>query len=200
MAETAPRLGIVVPYRDRAAHLRAFLPAIGAYLAAHAPEIPARVLVVEQAPGAPFNQGLLQNAGFLMLREEIDYLCLHDVDTLPERADFSWPERPAMLVAEGLPHDAALTRILLSGAVLLQKAGGSRMLICGSGCCGAAWRMRIAAARAGCYRMFMAGGMKMARRRRTMTATRNYSLSGGSTRWMAVTGARRRRWTGAGMG
>jgi len=122
MAETAPRLGIVVPYRDRAAHLREFLPAIGAYLAAHAPAIPARLLVVEQAPGAPFNQGLLQNAGFLILREEIDYLCLHDVDTLPVRVDFSWPARPAMLVAEGLPHDAALTRILLSGAVLLQKA------------------------------------------------------------------------------
>ncbi len=118
----APRLGIIVPYRDRAEHLAAFIPAITAYLAAHAPDIPARMLVVEQAPGLSFNQGMLQNAGFMLLHKEIDYLCLHDVDTLPIEADYSWPERPAMLVFHGLPHDAELTRILLSGAVLLQKA------------------------------------------------------------------------------
>lgn len=117
-----PRLGIIVPYRDRAAHLAEFIPALTTYLAANAPEIPARVLVVEQAPGLPFNQGLLENAGFLLLHNEIDYLCLHDVDTLPLEADYSWPERPSMLVRHGLPHDDALTLILLSGAVLLQKA------------------------------------------------------------------------------
>jgi hypothetical protein len=117
-----PRLGIVVPYRDRAAHLAEFIPALGAYLASAAPDIPARILVVEQAPGAPFNQGQLENAGFLLLHQEIDYLCLHDVDTLPVAADYSWPERPSMLVRHGLPHDDALTMILLSGAVLIQKA------------------------------------------------------------------------------
>jgi len=118
----APRLGVIVPYRDRAEHLAEFIPALTKFLTANTPQIPARILVVEQAPGLPFNQGLLQNVGFVILHQEIDYLCLHDVDTLPEHADYSWPDRPSMLVFHGLPHPPEVTLIVLSGVVLVQKA------------------------------------------------------------------------------
>jgi N-terminal region of glycosyl transferase group 7 len=88
---SGPRLGIVVPFRDRERHLSAFLPHAVAYFERDKADkaIDVRFLVVEQPPGLPFNRGLLVNIGFHILRHEIDYVCFHDVDYLPMWADYS---------------------------------------------------------------------------------------------------------------
>jgi hypothetical protein len=98
------RLGIVIPFRDRESHLSAFLPHTVAYFERDKADraVDVRFLIVEQPPGLPFNRGLMVNIGFQILRHEIDYVCFHDVDYLPMWADYSYPDKPSMLVGYGL--------------------------------------------------------------------------------------------------
>ena len=104
------RLGIVVPYRDREDHLSSFIPHIHAYFARDKgdKDIPVRALVVEQPAGLPFNRGLMRNIGFQILKDEIDYVCFHDVDYLPMWADYSYPDAPAMIIWHGLERELFL--------------------------------------------------------------------------------------------
>jgi N-terminal region of glycosyl transferase group 7/N-terminal domain of galactosyltransferase len=97
------RLTIVVPYRGREEHLRHFVPHMRAYFARDKLDknIPYRALIVEQAPGLPFNAGALKNIGFLLMASEGDYTCFHDVDYLPIWADYSWCDVPTPIVWYG---------------------------------------------------------------------------------------------------
>lgn len=108
--QALPRLSIVVPYRDRAAHLAAFLPHLTAYFQRDKLDkhIPYRITVVEQAPGKLFSAARLRNIGFLLTEAECDYVCFHDVDYLPIWADYSMPDRPTRIVwygADRVPLD-----------------------------------------------------------------------------------------------
>jgi hypothetical protein len=124
------RLGIVVPFRDRQEHLAAFLPHIVAYFERDKADrnIHVRVLVVEQPAGLPFNRGLIKNIGFQLLRRETEYVCFHDVDYLPMWADYSYPDKPSMLVGYGLQPAIVQQHFfddptkLFSAVVLLQNA------------------------------------------------------------------------------
>lgn len=86
---------ILIPYRDRAEHLAALLPVLHAHLAA----IPHRVFVIEQVDNKPFNRGKLFNAGFRMLGPEHTTVVLHDVDLVPEHADYANITQPTHLSA-----------------------------------------------------------------------------------------------------
>lgn len=102
MTDTAGRrLNIVVPYRDREAHLRRFVPAIAAWFAGLDTPIDYRVTIVEQDEGLPFNRGALKNIGFLLGERTSDYTCLHDVDYLPLDADYSWAGVPTPILWYG---------------------------------------------------------------------------------------------------
>ncbi|MGE5539942.1 MAG: galactosyltransferase-related protein [Gemmatimonas sp.] len=98
------RLAIIVPYRDRQEHVQMFLPHIVAYFARDKLDryIDYAIHIVEQAPGKPFNRGLLLNAGFQIARDSCDYVCFHDVDYLPLWADYSYPASPTRLIWHGL--------------------------------------------------------------------------------------------------
>jgi hypothetical protein len=97
------RLTILVPYRDRAAHLARFAGHVSSYFARDvlARSIDYRVLVVEQEAGLPFNKGALMNAGFSLMEAESDYICVHDVDYLPVWADYSCPDVPTPILWYG---------------------------------------------------------------------------------------------------
>ncbi len=105
------RLAIVVPYRDRAAHLECFTPHMRAYFSRDKAdrEISYRVLVIEQDSGSLFNRGALKNIGFVLAEPESDYTCFHDVDYLPIWADYSWAALPTPIVWYGaeamIPND-----------------------------------------------------------------------------------------------
>jgi hypothetical protein len=129
------RLGIVVPFRDRERHLSVFLPHIVAYFERDKADktVDVRLLIVEQPPGLPFNRGLMKNVGFQILRQEIDYVCFHDVDYLPMWADYSYPDNPSMLIGYGL-EPAAFQHFFIekptkffSAVVLLQNAHVERV-------------------------------------------------------------------------
>lgn len=117
------KLGIVVPYRDRAEHLTMFVPHLRKFFAPRQSDFSVRVLISEQARGRSFNRGLVNNVGFEVIAPEIDYVCFHDVDLLPEVADYRGTDRPAMLISRGLHPSLApaLIRQLFSAVVVMNK-------------------------------------------------------------------------------
>jgi glycosyl transferase family 7 (putative galactosyltransferase) len=119
------KLGIVVPYRERAEHLAEFIPHICGLFGDGAPnvDLAVRVVISEQSRGLPFNRGFVKNAGFELLAQEADYVCFHDVDLLPEVADYRSSQRPAMIISEGLNFTPDVIRLLFGGVVVVNKRG-----------------------------------------------------------------------------
>lgn len=70
------KLGFIVPYRDRRAHLPYFLNAVKG-----------DIVIVEQEAGKPFNRAKLLNVGFL--ESDFDYFVFHDIDMIPVGVDYS---------------------------------------------------------------------------------------------------------------
>lgn len=85
------KLSIIIPYRDRIPALKEIIPALHSYVSKQVEEF--EIIVVEQHNDQPFNKGLLNNIGFT--KSTGDYVCFHDVDLIPEFADYSYPERPS---------------------------------------------------------------------------------------------------------
>ena len=97
------KLAIIVPYRNRAAHLDAFIPHVRAYFARDKVDrsVPYKVFVIEQDDDLPFNRGALLNVGFALAEPDCDYVCFHDVDYLPIWADYSAVDRPTPMLWYG---------------------------------------------------------------------------------------------------
>ena len=78
------KVAIIVPYRDREPHLRAFLLNIHRFLQKQ--QIEYGIYIVEQANNQPFNRAMLMNVGAAEAVKQHDYSCyiFHDVDLLPE--------------------------------------------------------------------------------------------------------------------
>jgi len=88
------QIAFIIPYRDRFAHLKTFVP----HIRQRFPGAP--ILVIEQESGKPFNRGKLLNIGFLHFNSLFDYFAAHDVDMLPTKADYSFAERPTHLATK----------------------------------------------------------------------------------------------------
>lgn len=81
---------IVVPFRSRHAQLALFVSHMTRFPECHR----ARILVIEQSHGKPFNRGTLLNIGFRLAKTTTSYIAFHDVDMLPldGSCDYSSPE------------------------------------------------------------------------------------------------------------
>lgn len=114
------KLGIIIPYRDRLDHLKQLRPKLEAYLDYR--NINYYIILSEQSPGTPFNQGALHNAGYFKARElGCDYLIFHDVDMIPEDVDYSYSSTPKHLISGlNLPEgvDRVMENYYFGGAVL----------------------------------------------------------------------------------
>lgn len=108
-------LAILVPYRDRAAHLAEFIPAIHAHL--HA--IPHRIYVIEQMDDKPFNRGKLFNAGFSMLPPVHDTVVLHDVDLIPMQSNYGNIAHPTHLSAHCTQFEHGTPHLCFGGVVAI---------------------------------------------------------------------------------
>jgi hypothetical protein len=84
-------LCVVIPYRDRKTALDQLIPALKNALSKQVSKYD--IVVVEQNDNDLFNKGLLNNIAFLF-NPNFDYYCFHDVDLIPEIADYSYPETP----------------------------------------------------------------------------------------------------------
>ncbi|UMM10662.1 hypothetical protein L5515_000331 [Caenorhabditis briggsae] len=78
------RVAIIVPYRDREAHLRIMLHNLHSLLAKQ--QLDYAILVVEQVANQTFNRGKLMNVGYDVASRLYPWQCFifHDVDLLPE--------------------------------------------------------------------------------------------------------------------
>lgn len=78
------RVAIIVPYRDREEHLKAFLFNIHRFLQRQQSEY--GIFVVEQSGKGPFNRAMLMNVGAAEALNQYTYQCFifHDVDLMPE--------------------------------------------------------------------------------------------------------------------
>jgi hypothetical protein len=91
------KLGIVVPYRDRAKHLRAFVRGVKKFIFKYSP-VDYCIIVVNQQDIKKFNRGKLLNIGFLEAeRRGCDYVIFHDVDLIPTQGDYKYSNIPLQL-------------------------------------------------------------------------------------------------------
>lgn len=90
------RVAIIVPFRDRYAHLSIFLNNIHPFLMKQ--NIEYRIFVIEQTNGKLFNRAALMNIGYLEALKILPWDCFifHDVDLLPldERNLYNCPNQP----------------------------------------------------------------------------------------------------------
>jgi predicted glycosyltransferase involved in capsule biosynthesis len=122
------RLCIVVPYRDRAEHLKQFAPHMKKKLDEQV--IEHTVLIVEQEAGKPFNRAKLLNVGFDFTKGEYDYYCFHDVDMLPLESDYSYCPNPTHLASRAeqfgwkLPYNNYFGGVTIFDRESFQKING----------------------------------------------------------------------------
>ncbi len=90
------RLAVIVPIRDREAHLAALIPRLVAVLEEQS--IDHRIVVVEQEQGKLWNKGAMINAGMRHAADRCDYYGVHDVDAVPIEANYLCPSQPLRLV------------------------------------------------------------------------------------------------------
>jgi hypothetical protein len=95
------RLGIIIPYRDREAHLKKMLPHTVSFFRRNTDIEPLFVLA-EQDDDLPFNKGAILNHAYAACAGMIDYVCFNDVDYMPMWADYSEPSLPSRIVWYGL--------------------------------------------------------------------------------------------------
>lgn len=72
---------IVIPYRNRAEHLKYFINKTVPLIKETMPET--KVIVVEQTEGKLFNRGKILNVGFKEYMDKTEYFITHDVDINP---------------------------------------------------------------------------------------------------------------------
>ena len=90
------KLGIVVPYRKRPAHLEAFIHQLKYKL-----KLDCQIIVVEQRGSRPFNRGKLLNIGFIKAREMgCDYVVFHDVDMIGINCSYDYESKPFHLISK----------------------------------------------------------------------------------------------------
>ena len=110
------RCAVLVPYRQREEHLKIFVPAIKEYFNPH-------IYVIEQCDDKGFNLGKLINAGFKEFNKEFDYFIIHDVDAIPEKADYSYSIYPIHLGTQVEKFDYNLPYHRFFGSVILMPNG-----------------------------------------------------------------------------
>lgn len=89
-----PRLAVLVPFRDRFDELIAFVPNLSEFLKTQ--DIgPFRIHILNQSRRYRFNRGALANVGYLLARNQSDYIAIHDVDLIPlnKNLSYTFPEK-----------------------------------------------------------------------------------------------------------
>lgn len=98
-----PRLGVIIPYRNRREHLDRFLPYIKNFL--NDQGVDYRIIIVEQTDDLLFNRAALLNIGAKHCEEDCDALCFHDVDRLPVEVEYLVGNQPLSLFTQSTDED-----------------------------------------------------------------------------------------------
>eukprot|EP00794_Sanderia_malayensis_P000445 gene445-1086_t len=116
-------LAVVIPFRNREAHLAIFLRHMHKFLKAQ--KLKYRIFVIEQDDDYEFNRGKLMNVGFKEALKRHPFKCFafHDIDLLPEdgRNDYGCPSSPRHLSVAVDKFDYELIYPELFGGVEMFK-------------------------------------------------------------------------------
>lgn len=107
---------IIIPYRDREAHLKRFVEHYKPIF----PDVP--IIVVEQQAKTPFNRAKLLNVGFLEEGKKYLWAAYHDVDmyVFPEYAKcYTFPEMPTHIATRCEQFGFKIPYIGYSGGIIL---------------------------------------------------------------------------------
>ena len=118
------KLGVCVPYRNREAHLKEFVPKISKFLDDRG--IDHTIYLGHQCDDKLFNRGLMKNiAAKFAFDDGCDYIVWHDIDMIPEddSCDYSYnPDYPQHLAVRISQSDYHLKyEEYFGGAVLFTK-------------------------------------------------------------------------------
>ena len=117
------KLGVCVPYRNREAHLKEFIPKIGKYLDGQG--IDYCIYFAHQVDDKLFNRGATKNVAAKHAFEDgCDYIVWHDIDMIPEEGcDYSFPKKTPIHIATSISQmDYKLKyEEYFGGAVLFSK-------------------------------------------------------------------------------
>lgn len=116
--EEACSMTIIVPYRNRKDHLDQFIPHMRAYL----PD--AKIVVVEQGEGKPFNRGKLINVGFKEICST--HFIAHDVDLLPVKVNYDQKPGVTQLASSDIQRYGYLGGVTMFDKETFERAGGYR--------------------------------------------------------------------------
>ena len=95
---TNKKLAIFIPYRNRAEHLKLFIPKIHVFLKKQ--KINYEIFVIEQKDIGFWNKGALFNIGVQKYGKNFDYYCFHDIDLIPIKADYAYFSHPIRLISK----------------------------------------------------------------------------------------------------
>ncbi|MES1195441.1 MAG: galactosyltransferase-related protein [Steroidobacter sp.] len=108
LAFSSQRLAVIIPVRDREAHLAVLIPRLIAAL--NEQGIQYRIIVSEQEAGKLWNKGAIFNAAIRHVADHCYYICFHDVDAIPVRGNYLCPSQPLRLVTHLVGSRNGLTR------------------------------------------------------------------------------------------
>lgn len=111
------QLAVLVPYRERFEELLIFVPHISNFL--NRQHLDYSIFILNQIDDYRFNRGSLLNAGFKEIRNDFDYIAMHDVDLLPLNPNLSYvySVMPVHLAAPDLHPRYHYTKFI--GGILL---------------------------------------------------------------------------------
>ncbi|KAL1420820.1 hypothetical protein MTO96_023676 [Rhipicephalus appendiculatus] len=117
------RVAILIPYRNRAEHLKIFIYNIHRVLARQ--QIDYGVFVIEQGDSKGFNRAKLLNIGYLESTALYDYQCFvfHDIDLVPvdDRNVYTCPQRPRHMSVTIDSHSGVPYYLMFGGVSALNK-------------------------------------------------------------------------------
>ena len=117
------KLGVCVPYRNREAHLKEFVPKVGAYLESKG--IDYCMYFAHQVDDKLFNRGATKNVAAKHAFEDgCDYIVWHDIDMIPEEGcDYSYPSKTPIHIATNISQMEYKLKYqeYFGGAVLFNK-------------------------------------------------------------------------------
>jgi hypothetical protein len=117
------KLGVIVPYRDRAYQSTFFKPSIDTYLKLK--NINFELIIIEQDDAKLFNRGKLLNIGFKQAKKlKCDYIVFHDIDMLPIDVDYSYSEIPLLLATQRASFDEFFSSVILFPIEHFEKING----------------------------------------------------------------------------
>jgi hypothetical protein len=115
------RLAIIIPFRNREAHLEQLLPRLREKLKQE--NIRHTIFVVDQCDENLFNRGKLINVGAALAGDNFDYFCLHDVDMLPLDCNYGMPSAPLRLYSSILSNEGTreVSSVCFGGMVSISR-------------------------------------------------------------------------------